>query len=141
MSIFHINRKTDYAVRVILSLARRPYGARLSARFIQEETQVPQAFLKRIIALLSQENLIESFPGPKGGLQLARLAEEITLRDIVEVMEGPVLLSDCLKEKEACPLAESCPVRNRWGGLQATIVKELAQTTMAQLASEAPLGA
>ncbi|MBC8331923.1 MAG: Rrf2 family transcriptional regulator [Anaerolineae bacterium] len=136
MSIFHINRKTDYAVRVIVALARHPLGTRLSAKLLQEETLVPQAFLNRIIAQLSQGNLIESFPGPRGGLQLARSAEEITLRDIVEIMEGPILLSECLKEKETCPLAEACPIRNRWGGLQSTITQALDQTTMSQLVSE-----
>ena len=133
MSIFRINRKTDYAVRVVLSLAMHPLGTRLSTKAIQDETLVPQAFLHRIIAQLSQANLIETFPGPKGGLQLARPADEITLRDIVEVMDGPVLISDCLKDKEECPLAENCPVRNRWGGLQAMILKELGRTTMSHL--------
>ncbi len=137
MSNFKINRKTDYAIRVVLAMAMHPFGTRLSSQAIQEETLVPQAFLYRIIAQLSQANLIETFTGPKGGLQLARRADEITLLDIVQVIDGPIMISDCLISKEECPLAEKCPVRSRWGGLQATILRQLDRTTIAHLVVEA----
>lgn len=139
MSLFRINRKTDYAVRVVLFLAMQPLGVRLSSREVQKQTLVPKAYLQRIIAQLSQAGLIETFPGPNGGLQLAHFPDKITLRQIIEVMDGPIWVSDCLKEKEICPLSEDCPVRGHWGRLQALIIRELDQTTMAQLASEAAL--
>ncbi|MCG2739337.1 MAG: Rrf2 family transcriptional regulator, partial [Syntrophaceae bacterium] len=76
-------------------------------------------------------------PGRNGGLQLARPAEEITLRDVMETMEGPFLLSECMAGEEACPFEDACPVRLRWNGLQEVVLAELAKTEFSKLAEEA----
>ncbi len=135
--MLRINRRTDYAIRVMLSLAKRGEGERLSTRQIQEEMLVPHAFLQRIIADLSRRKLIHTYPGPSGGLQLARQASSISLRDIYEAIEGTLLISDCLEADGECPLDKSCPVRPRWDHLQDLIVKELESITLEQLAQEA----
>jgi Rrf2 family protein len=100
--------------------------------------QIPRAFLQRIVAALSRASILTTTPGPKGGLQLARSAAAISLRDVVEALEGPILISECLSGPEVCPLGPSCPVRSRWGGLQAMILGELERTTMAALAADSP---
>jgi len=135
--MFRINRRTDYAVRVMLCLARRPPGARLPTQAIQDEMLVPRAFLQRIIADLSKAGLVRTFPGPSGGLELARPAETVNLRHIWEAAEGPLLISDCLKAPGECPLDAACPVRTRWARLQNLVVQELEATTLDQLALEA----
>ncbi len=135
--MFRVNRKTDYAIRVMLSLATRPYGIRQSARAIQDEMLIPRAILQRIIADLSKAQLVKTFPGPGGGAELARPAGSITLRNIWEAIEGPILISDCLQTPDECPLDVTCPVQARWARLQALVVGELEAATLAQLASEA----
>ena len=135
--MFRVNRKTDYAVRVMLSLAQRPFGARLSTKSIQDEMLIPRAILRRIIANLSRAQLVGTFPGPGGGVELARPADTITLRHVWEAIEGPILISDCLKTPGECPLDVACPVQSRWCRLQAVVIQELEATTLAQLGSEA----
>ncbi len=135
--MLRINRRTDYAIRVMLALAKRNEGERLSTRQIQEEMLVPHAFLQRIIADLSRRKLIHTYPGPSGGLQLARPAATISLRDIYEAIEGTLLISDCLEASGECPLDKTCPVRPRWDRLQMLIVKELESITLDQLAQDA----
>ena len=137
--MFRVNRRTDYAVRVRLCMARRPEGARLSTQSIQEEMLIPRPYLQRIIADLSKSKLVNTFAGPNGGLQLAVPAEEVTLVHIWEAIEGPVIISGCLRAPGECPLADRCPVRKRWGHLQALIVHELKKTMLRQLAQEAGL--
>ena len=134
--MFRVNRQTDYAIRVILMLAQQPAGTRLSSAEIGKEMLVPPAFLSRIVAQLAQANLLVTFPGRDGGLQLPRPAENITLKDVVEVMEGRFLLSECMTGEEACPFEGDCRVRCRWINLQSTILNELNNTTFADLASE-----
>jgi Rrf2 family protein len=136
-ALFRINRRTDYAVRVMLCLAKRPFGTRLSTQTIQNEMQTPRAFLHRIIADLSKVDLICTYPGPNGGVQLARPAEDINLRQIWEAIEGPLMVSECLEVPQDCPLNAGCPVRPRWGRLQAVIAEELDQTSLKQLAADA----
>jgi Rrf2 family protein len=135
--MFRVNRQTDYAIRVVLALAKLPPGSRLSSSVIGKEMLIPAAFLTRIVAQLAQANFVHTFPGRGGGLQLSRPAEDITLKDILELMEGPMLLSECMLNEQACPFEGSCPVRKRWSRLQAVILEELAETKISELAQEA----
>jgi len=134
--MFRVNRQTDYAIRVILMLAQQPEGTRLSSSEIGKEMLIPSAFLPRIVAQLAQANLVVTFPGRDGGLQLPRPAAQITLKDVVELMEGPMLLSECMTGDEACPFEGDCRVRCRWIKLQHKILQELSSTTFADLARE-----
>jgi Rrf2 family protein len=136
-AVFRINRRTDYSVRVLLSLAKRPFGTRLATQVIQDEMLVPRPFLQRIIADLSKADLIMTYPGANGGTQLARPAESINLRQVWEAIEGPLLISDCLKSRDECPLGRGCPVRSRWVRLQMMIAQEMEATRLDELAQEA----
>jgi len=135
--MFKINRRTDYAVRVMLCLARRPPGARLATQRSQQEMRIPRAFLQRIVADLARLGLVNTFAGPNGGLELAQPAAAINLRHIWEAVEGPLLISDCLEGEAACPLEPGCPVNQRWRRLQALIGHELESITLAELVEEA----
>lgn len=133
-----INRQTDYAVRVVLALAKRGAGARLSSSEIQREMLIPPALMARIVAQLAREGLINTFPGREGGLMLPRPASQITLRDIVEAFEGPILLSQCLQvtAEDDCPFQSDCPVRPKWGRVQVAMLREMASITFEDLALE-----
>ncbi len=133
-----INRQTDYAVRVILALAKRGEGIRLSSAAIQQEMLIPKAFMSRIVAQLSREGLINTFPGREGGLMLPCPAKQITLKDIVEAFEGPILLSECMQVKveDDCPFQSNCPVRPKWGRVQIAMMREMASITFEDLARE-----
>ena len=133
-----INRQTDYAVRVLLALAKSGKGARLSSADIQREMLIPKAFMTRIVAQLSRTGLLNTFPGRDGGLMLPHSASQITLRDVVEAFEGPILLSACLQVKgeDDCPFQANCPVRPKWGRVQIAMLREMASITFEDLAKE-----
>jgi Rrf2 family protein len=134
-----INRETDYAVRVVLALAKRAEGTRLSTASIQQEMQVPATLMPRIVAGLAKVHLLATFPGRDGGVTLARGAAQITLLDVVDAFEGPLLLSQCLqaKSEDDCPFQMNCPVRPKWGRVQKAMLREMAAITFEELAQEA----
>jgi len=134
-----INRQTDYAVRVLLCLAQHGEGTRLSSAEIQQEMLIPKAFMSRIVAQLSREGLVNTFPGRNGGLSLPCPASQVTLKDVVEAFEGPILLSECLQVKgeDDCPFQANCPVRSKWGRVQVAMMREMASITFESLAQEA----
>ena len=136
-----INRQTDYAVRVLLALAKQGEGARRSSAQIKKEMLIPAALMPRIVAQLSRAGLVNTFPGREGGLVLSRPAGQLTLRDVVEAFEGPILLSECLQVRgEAdCPFQSNCPVRPKWGQVQVAMLREMAAITFEDLLEE-PLG-
>jgi len=135
--MFRVNRQTDYAIRVILALAKQPEGTRLSTGQIGQEMLIPKTFLPRIVARLAQNGLIKTFPGRDGGLMLSRTATAINLLDVMDAFEGAMLLSECMLGEQACPFEDNCPVRKRWTRLQNVIANELAQTSFYDLAQEA----
>ena len=134
-----INRQTDYAVRVVLALAKQDAGTRLSTPAIQREMLVPPAMMPRIVAELAKAGIINTFPGRDGGMTLARPAAQISLRDVVETFEGTILLSQCLQVRgeSDCPFQMSCPVRLKWGRVQVAMLREMAAISFEDLAREA----
>jgi Rrf2 family nitric oxide-sensitive transcriptional repressor len=135
--MIRINRQTDYAIRLILYLAQQEVGSRVSTAEVRREMQIPPALAQRIVADLARGEFIQTFPGRDGGLVLARPAQEINLRQIVEHFEGKFFISDCLVDKGNCPFDNKCPVRFRWVKLQSQIVLELEQITFSDLAQDA----
>lgn len=137
-----INRQTDYAARVVLALAIKGETARVSSATIQREMQIPKAFMARIVAQLAQAGLVLTFPGRDGGLSLPCPPENITLLQVVEAFEGRLLLSDCLQPTGDgdCPFLSRCPVRSKWGRVQAAMAREMASIHFAELAEEARQG-
>ena len=137
--MFQVNRQTDYAVRVVLALAKQPVGTRLSSGRVQEEMLIPKSFMSRIVAQLAAAGLVKTFPGRDGGLELPRPASEITVKDVVEAFEGPILLSECMQSKgeDDCPFRTNCPVRSKWSRVQVAMLREMASITFEDLANEA----
>ena len=133
-----INRQTDYAVRVVLALAKHGESSRLSSAEIQREMLIPKSFMTRIVAQLAHHGLINTFPGRDGGLTLPRPASQITLKDVVEAFEGPILLSECMQAKgeDDCPFLSNCPVRSKWGRVQVAMMRDMASITMEDLVKE-----
>lgn len=137
--MFRVNRQTDYAVRILLALARRPEGTRLSTAAIQEEMLIPPALAGRIVARLASAGLLHTTPGRDGGLSLARPPAQIHLAHVIEAMEGPLCLSECMLPEAAaspCPFAHHCPVRARWGRIERALLDALEAITFAELAAD-----
>jgi len=137
--MIRINRQTDYAIRVILALAKQGDEALLSTSRIQQEMLIPKALSLRVVADLAKGGFILTYPGREGGLKLARPASEINLRQVVTHFESNFTVSECLHESGICLFDDSCPVRCRWVRLQALILQELESTTFDELAQEASL--
>jgi Rrf2 family protein len=118
-------RQTDYAARVVLHLAALPEGARVTASEIAGKRLIPPAFVRRIVGRLAAAGILQAVRGLGGGISLARPSSEISLLDVVEAMEGPILLNSCLNEAVECPLAEACPVQSAWRGASQSLASHL----------------
>ena len=92
----HITQESDYAVRIVYCLAK--CGTRRDARGISEEMCVTLRFSLKILGKLVSSGIVESYKGNRGGYELARPASEITLKDVIDAVEGPYRLSRCVGE-------------------------------------------
>ena len=131
-----ITRQADYALRAMLYLSRLDANIRAATSQIADEQQIPPSFLAKIISQLSIAGLISTSRGARGGVSLARPAEEITLLDVVEAIDGPISLNVCSHSAGACPFGEDCPIQPIWSDAQKELVNRLKSTTFGQLVSK-----
>lgn len=122
-----LNQATDYAMRAVLYLSGLPYGQVVEARLIAEEEHIPIRFLLKILRLLTRGGIVESHRGVNGGYSLARPPSEITMLQVVEAVEGPIIVNRCLYSPDECNklYSRKCPVHKALFGLQNAMVEHL----------------
>jgi len=122
-----LNQATDYAFRAVLHLSSLPRGKVLEARVIAEQQQIPMRFMLKILHMLVQAGIVESFRGVGGGYALAKAPREISLRDVVEAVEGPIYINRCLIAPEECNKRNTahCSVHNALRSVQQAINQQL----------------
>ncbi len=95
-----ISLETDYAVRIVQALANS--NQRMSASVISGQTRVTEKFCLKILRKLVSNGIVKSFKGVGGGYELNKAPKDITLRQVIETIEGPIVLSRCLNDDFAC---------------------------------------
>ena len=125
---------TDYAVRTLIYLAQKNKKI-ISSTEVAQAMKIPQKYLIRLGKELRDAGLIISHPGTYGGYSLAKKAEEISLYDVVALMEGTVKLNRCLEEDCSCNrnLVGYCPVHKSYTVMQKKWENFLKGITIADL--------
>ena len=124
--------QADYAVRAVLHLARTG-DQRTATSTIAEEQHIPPSFLATIISQLSIAGVLHTSRGARGGVTLAREAKEITLLEVIEAIDGPIQLNECVGENGICSFDEQCPLRPVWCDAQEELVGRLKGTNFADM--------
>jgi Rrf2 family protein len=126
-----ITRQADYAVRAMVYLVQLGTDRRAATSQIAQEKKIPSSFLAKIVSQLSVAGLLQTSRGARGGVSLARPPEEITLLDVVEAIDGPILLNDCVGDNGVCVFGDTCPIKPVWCDAQKELVDRLKITTFA----------
>jgi len=93
-------------------------------------TGVPKQYLEQLLGNLRRAGLVTTVRGAQGGYQIAKDPEDITLLAIMDAMEGPIELTECVSEDSFCDRSCTCPVRHVWQRLTDSINSELAKITL-----------
>ena len=128
-----ITRQADYAVRAVLYLARLGGNERAATSTVAEEQRIPPSFLAKIISQLSIAGLLHTSRGARGGVTLARDPKDISLLEVIEAIDGPIQLNECVGEDASCTFDDNCPLRPVWSDAQNELVKRLKGTNFAHL--------
>ena len=128
-----IRRNTDYAIRMMVNLAKHFGKEPVSSRVLAEEDDVSYQLACKLLQKLSSAKLVESQMGPKGGFCLAKKPSEINLAQIVEAIQGPVSVNSCILDKEACERQPDCPVNKKLSKLQGSIDGFFSNATLSKL--------
>jgi Rrf2 family protein len=141
-----LSKKADYALMALQHIASVQFGDVTPGRVVNtkeiaEEYNIPLELLAKVLQTLSKSGMIESHNGPKGGYLLARSAEQITIAQILESIEGPLGLTDCSHEKsgEVCMQREHCNIRTPLLKIQDSIYQLLNSLTLQDMMGGTPL--
>ncbi|WP_399357555.1 RrF2 family transcriptional regulator [Thermogemmatispora tikiterensis] len=137
--ILRVSTKGEYGVRLMVDLARHYYSSRpRSLTDIAQAEQLSLAYLEQLVKLLreSEPPLVISTRGAHGGYRLSRPPEEITMGEIVRVLEGPIAPMICATEGEMtqiCSLLDSCKTKFLWARVRDAVAQTLDSMTLADL--------
>lgn len=140
MSLMQIPRKIEYALRAMIHLADNPGGVARGTEIARME-HIPKYYLEKVIRDLMRRGLVRARRGPGGGYQLARPAETISFRDVIEAVEGPITLNVCVDGSAACNLQPTCRMFRVWEEGQRVLLDVFSHTTLSEVALSKPSAA
>jgi len=109
-----ISTKGRYGLRILIDLATHDPGKPRLIRDIAQSQQISEKYISRLVIDLRRAKLVRSVRGINGGFHLAKAPEQITLLEILETMEGPISVVDCVRSPEKCKRQSLCPARDIW---------------------------
>ena len=134
--MLRFSKKADYALIALADLASRPEGASSSAREIAGRYNIPVELMAKVLQRLVRMGMVASHQGTRGGYHLARDAAQISVADVIQGIDGPVLVTACSDEDESCEQYDKCNVRDPLWRLKDRIVQSLAAFTVNELVDD-----
>ncbi len=131
-----LSKSCIYGLRASIYIASTRDEQFMSIREIADKLDISFHFLTKILQALTQEGIMNSYRGPKGGIMLAKNANTISIFDIVKAIDGNEVFTECFLGLPHCGSATPCPLHEQWAGIRANIAKVLATTTLADLAAK-----
>jgi FeS assembly SUF system regulator len=132
--MLRISKLTDYGIVLLARFAVAPPGTTLTAREMAEATGLPHPVVSKMLKTLAGAALLRSQRGAKGGYSLAREPEQLSVAEILELIEGPLALMECSAGPGHCGTESSCTVRAPWQRINRAVRGALEGMTLAELA-------
>jgi len=129
-----LSKSSIYALRAALYIATLPPNEYVPVHDIAEKLGISFHFLAKILQALTQCGILKSFRGPRGGVTLARPADDISLSELVEAVDGSRRFDGCLMGLPGCGTEKPCPLHERWASTQETIDAIFTDTTLGKQA-------
>ncbi len=129
-----LSKASIYGLRALMYIvSQKDWANFVSIREVAEELGISFHFLTKIFQLLTQNNILESYRGPNGGIMLAKSPDKIFLIDIVKTLEGEDFFDRCILDLPDCGEAVPCPMHDFWKETKQALKTEFATTTLAEL--------
>ncbi len=128
-----LTKAGDYGFLGIMYLARQPEKRVVRLSEISENEDIPEKFLAKIFQSYTRSGLVKSHRGARGGFSMAKPADKITAKDILESVQGPIYLTRCLNEAESCERKDTSGLRKIWMKSQDHLNNLLERKSLADL--------
>jgi Rrf2 family cysteine metabolism transcriptional repressor len=131
-----LSTRTRYGMRALVDLALHTTGRPVQLKDISARQKISLSYLEHLVIPLISAGFVQSTRGAHGGVKLAKPTNQITLNEIMEVLEGPLFPVDCLKAAENCPRSGACATQDVWGELKQAMENVLKSKTLQDLADD-----
>lgn len=128
-----ISTKGRYGLRVLVDIAAHQEKGPVILRDISARQDISEKYLWQVINPLKAAGLVKSTRGAKGGYVLSMRPEQITLLEVVSILEGPVSMVDCVGDPDKCGRSNACVTRGVWGNLEKDIKESMAKVTLKEI--------
>lgn len=133
--MLRLSKMTDYAVVVLTTLAYAD-GALHTATSLADRTGLPMPTVQKLLKLLARGDLLQSHRGAMGGYSLSRTPDRINVVNIIEAIEGPIALTDCVDGGSGgCGVQSLCSRKNHWEKVNSAVRRALEDVTLADMAT------
>lgn len=130
-----ISTRSRYGLRFLVELSQRVNEGPVDLGSIAERQEIPETYLAKLVVPLRNAGIIRSARGAKGGYELARKASQVSVREVVEVLEGRMSLLECTDHPESCARSADCPTLPVWTGLEKAVRDYLEGVSVADVAA------
>lgn len=130
-----LSTKGRYGVKAMVDLAINYGDEPVSIKSISERQNISEYYLEQLFATLRKAGIIKSIRGAQGGYVLNREPSEITIHEVIELLEGPIEISNCLVE-ESCDNIEACPTRLLWKKIKESIEEVTHSITLEDMVND-----
>lgn len=127
-----LSTRGKYGMYAMIYLAQQAQGEPTPLKAIAA-TGIPEQYLEQLLGTLRRSGLVTTIRGAQGGYMLARLPEEITVGDILNVLEGPLYLAECVPHGDSCHKSGNCPSRQVWAYLDDKLNDVLQNVTLGEM--------
>lgn len=128
-----LSTKARYGLRAVVQIAKTYGGAPAKRKEIAEAQNISDSYLENLLIVLKNIRIIETTRGSNGGYVLCRHPSKITVLEVVEALEGPLDLVECVSSEESCCKSKSCSTRVIWSEMSNLWKQKLSERTLQDL--------
>lgn len=120
--MFRISKLTDYALILLTYISKNPKELYQASK-LSTQTSIGKATVSKLLKRLTKHKLLHSIRGVKGGYTLIKSPQQITLLDIIQIIDGPIALTECSLNEKSCDISQNCNLKKPWLKINTIISK------------------
>lgn len=124
-----LTKNTDYAIRALMGLSRKPEDF-VSSKEMSQEQKIPYEYLRKIFQQLFKQGLVDSKNGGRGGFRINKDPREIRIVDVINIFQGDLQLTECMFRKKLCHNRAQCVLRQNIKRIEKMVAQEFSQLTI-----------
>lgn len=130
-----LSTRARYGMRALMDLTLHSTGQPVQLKDIAERQKISLSYLEHLVIPLISAGIVKSVRGAHGGIMLAKPPEDVRLKQILEILEGPLAPVDCLRDAHSCPRSGLCATQDVWDEMRTAMEKILEAKTLRDLAN------